>query len=271
MGPAVKPVFVSISKRSRGLSPLAALVGLCLLLTGCGPLHSISDRSDEIRHISGMREGTTTKEEALERLGEPNAVNAARNAISYHGSTATGLDCTTRQILRRRCTTVSQRPWSVTLFFDEADVLSRIAKSEDPVPRYAQARRDLRELARQGDAEAQYQLGRYYLKDEGAAAGFWLCQAAHRGHPLAQSTLGYLHREDRSHDLDAKLGFQRDNVTAFLWYSLASENGFGPAAGYREEVAEAMPPGGVDRAEDLAASWRPAPSTCAVTATKDWS
>ncbi len=78
---------------------------------------------------------------------------------------------------------------------------------------------DIRKAAEQGDASAQYYLGRAYARGEGVAKDQvegvkWLRKAAGQGHRWAQDDLGdaYLTGE----------GVAKDLVEAYAWYNLGA-------------------------------------------------
>lgn len=83
---------------------------------------------------------------------------------------------------------------------------------------------DVRQLApffqsaKQGDAEAQYKVGRWWFANmrttrDAEQARYWLEQAAEQGHAKAQTTLGLLHEM-----LD-------EEKKAIYWYRKAAEQG----------------------------------------------
>ena len=87
---------------------------------------------------------------------------------------------------------------------------------------YATALRELRPLAEQGNAQAQYALGIMYNKGEGvpqndAEAVKWWRKAAEQGHAIAQYTLGILY--------DMGLGVPQDYAKSLQWYRKAAEQG----------------------------------------------
>ncbi len=88
--------------------------------------------------------------------------------------------------------------------------------------------KDLMAMADQGDAEAQYRLGRTYLLGDGPGqdlkeAAKWTRRAADQRHTEAQYQLGWMHAQgdgvDQDYDLAAK------------WYRRAAERGH-PQAQY---------------------------------------
>ena len=81
---------------------------------------------------------------------------------------------------------------------------------------------DLRVRAEQGDAEAQYRLGRMYLDGEGVAQDHvqsvaWFRKAAAQGHAKAQNNLGLA--------FEKGLGVPKDEAQAVEWYRKAAEQG----------------------------------------------
>lgn len=85
---------------------------------------------------------------------------------------------------------------------------------------------DLREAARRGDAQSQYDLavaldcGRGVKRDR-AEALEWLRQAAGQGHVAAQGALGWKYMTGE--------GVGRDDAAAFQWLRRAAERGNTPA------------------------------------------
>jgi TPR repeat protein len=136
---------------------------------------------------------------------------------------------------------------------------------------FSYASKEITELARSGDAEAQYMLG--YLYGTGKAfpidreeAGKWYLKAAEQRHAVAQYALGdYYKKRDEREALkwfrrsaengyaDAQFflgdayrwgvhGVSPDKVEAMTWYSVATANGHAGAAYARDELAKKMTP-----------------------------
>ena len=88
---------------------------------------------------------------------------------------------------------------------------------------YSAALRLFRPLADQGNAEAQYTLGRMYYngdgvtQDDGEAAKWWR-KAADQGNARAQFGLGLMY--------DLGLGMPQDYVVAMTWYRKAADQGY---------------------------------------------
>ncbi len=87
---------------------------------------------------------------------------------------------------------------------------------------YATALREWRPLAKQGDADAQYNLGIMYERGQGvpqddAEAVKWYCKAAEQGYASAQFNLGNMYGEGQ--------GVPQDYAEAVKWYRRAAEQG----------------------------------------------
>jgi hypothetical protein len=118
-----------------------------------------------------------------------------------------------------------------------------------------------------GELEAQFQIGTYYLLLQEPAAEPWICLAANRGHPKAQLQYGHWFNEDRAReDLFPFIGVAPDNASAYLWYSLAADNGEPRAAHFRDSLIHAgIAADSLERGRTRRAQWTPQP--CATTAT----
>jgi TPR repeat protein len=84
----------------------------------------------------------------------------------------------------------------------------------------------LKSAAKNGDPEAQFQLGDYYYEGLGLApdyqsAAAWFRRAAQQGHPVAQLALGKMLEEGR--------GMLPDEVEGARWIQKAAEQGYAPA------------------------------------------
>lgn len=97
--------------------------------------------------------------------------------------------------------------------------------------RYSAALTDLRPLAENGDADAQYYLGTMYQHGHGVprnprSAAHWYEGAARQGHPLAQFALGFLLHQGAGEDHNA---IYPDPVKAAYWLLRAAEQRVIPA------------------------------------------
>lgn len=87
----------------------------------------------------------------------------------------------------------------------------------------------LKPLAEQGSVDAQFELGKLYVRKDGyfdssnkAGAAFWFRKAADQGHAEAQYDLGFLYE-------NGAIEPEHDLVQAFIWYLKAAEQGFADA------------------------------------------
>ena len=146
---------------------------------------------------------------------------------------------------------------------------------------YEAALRELRAAAQNGDAGADYYLGRMYLMAEGVAADYkqavrYFRKAAAKGNANAQFYLGVLYylgegvSRDYSEavkwyaaaaaqgDPDAQYylgvmyasgeGVRRDHVTALMWLDLAAAGGNETAQAFRKLIARTMTPDEISEA-----------------------
>lgn len=91
---------------------------------------------------------------------------------------------------------------------------------------YATALREWKPLAKQGDADAQYNLGLVYSRGNGvprddAEAAKWYRKAAEQGFAAAQFNLGVMYSNGK--------GVPRDGAEAAKWYRKAAEQGYASA------------------------------------------
>ena len=124
---------------------------------------------------------------------------------------------------------------------------------------YGTAIRQLRPLAKQGNANAQFNLGIMYSEGKGfpqdyAEAVKWYRKAAEQGLANAQYNLGFMYYNGR--------GVPQDYVQAHMWTNLAASRfPFGKkrdnAVKYRDIYAKMMTPAQISEAEKLAREWRP--------------
>lgn len=121
--------------------------------------------------------------------------------------------------------------------------------------RYAEALRDLRPLAEQGEADAQYYLATMYQHGHGVgrdprAAAHWYERAARQGHPLAQFALGFLLHQGAGDDERA---VYPDPVKSAYWLLRAAEQRVIPA---QQLIGQIYRTGsGLPRDRDKALHW----------------
>ena len=100
---------------------------------------------------------------------------------------------------------------------------------------YSTAVRLFQDLAEQGNANAQYNLGNLYRTGQGvpqdyAEAARWYRLSAKQGDAEAQNNLGYMYGKGE--------GVLQDNTTAHMWYNIASANGNAMGGESREIAAK---------------------------------
>lgn len=153
---------------------------------------------------------------------------------------------------------------------------------------YAVAAEELRALAVDGNAVAQYYLGVMHhaglgVEQDGKAAARWYGKAAERGHPQAQYSLANLYMYgggvDRDYDQAREwyrkaarqghseaqyslgelywsgMGAQQSDVLAYAWFAVAAASGDEDAAAMRERAASRMGPADLEAAQQRAAQW----------------
>ncbi len=124
---------------------------------------------------------------------------------------------------------------------------------------YATAIREWRPLAKQGVADAQYNLGVMYgeglgvPQDYAKAVGWWR-KAADQGHATAQYNLGVAYHNGE--------GVPQNYAQAHMWHNLAASR-FPPGEDRdkvvknRDHVAKKMTPAQISEAQKLAREWKP--------------
>lgn len=155
---------------------------------------------------------------------------------------------------------------------------------------YATALKELLPLAEQGNAVAQYQLGKMYRAGQGVAKDrdkgmFWFRKSAEQGYMLAQNNLGlsYYIGEDvpKSYEKaffwfrkSAEQGFRpaqfmlgwmyaagqsvpKDYVQAYMWLDLSASSGRKIAVEKRYRLSQLMTPAQIAEARRLSREWRP--------------
>ena len=117
---------------------------------------------------------------------------------------------------------------------------------------FATALTEWKPLAEQGDADAQYNLGRMYDNGYGTpqdykAALKWYTAAAEQGVAQAQYLLGLMYNTGQ--------GVQQDDIQAYMWWNLAATNRNNSAARNRDIIAKKMTASQIQEAQKLAREW----------------
>ena len=119
---------------------------------------------------------------------------------------------------------------------------------------YKTAYKVFSELAEQGDARAQYNLGFMHLEGLGVSkdskeAFKWFRLAAYQGYADAQFHMGMMYFEGEV--------APEDNVLAHMWFALSAARGVESAVHHRKECEEKMSPSQIEQAQTMAMNWRP--------------
>ena len=155
---------------------------------------------------------------------------------------------------------------------------------------YTTALRELRPLAEQGDAAAQFYMAKMYangygVPEDDAEAVKWCRKAAEQGHTNAQGNLGIMYytgtgvakdaveavewfrkAAEQGHtnaqgNLGAMYakgdGVAKDDVTAYFWFSLAVAQGNENASRNRDAIAKQMTATQIAEAQDRVRKWKP--------------
>ena len=114
---------------------------------------------------------------------------------------------------------------------------------------FATALGEWRPLAEQGNAYAQFNLGRMYRQGLGVPQDYkialkWFTLAAEQGIADAQTNLGVMYGTGQ--------GVIQDNVYAHMWGNIAAEQGLEEAVKLRDLAAGQMTPADISTAQNLA-------------------
>ena len=120
---------------------------------------------------------------------------------------------------------------------------------------FAEAKAALEPLARSGNADAEELIGVMYalglgVERDDRRAFEWYLRASMKGHPGAQSGIGWFYEVGRG--LPAP-----DLVRAYMWYALSTIGGDPDAAISVEDVARKMTREQIDEAIELVKDYRP--------------
>ena len=155
---------------------------------------------------------------------------------------------------------------------------------------YATALPIFRQLADQGNAFAQYNLGLMYTRGEGVPQDYkeavkWYRKAADQGQAKAQVSLGFMYLDGNGVTQDyavaarwfrkaadqgnalaqARLGLMywfgrgvaQDYVQAHMWFNLAAARGLKLGRKNRDSLAKQMTPAQIAEAQKIAQGWKP--------------
>ena len=114
---------------------------------------------------------------------------------------------------------------------------------------FATALREWTPLAKQGNADAQFNLGAMYHEGQGVIQDYktavkWYTLAAEQGDFRAQFNLGLMYAKGE--------GVIKDKVYAHMWWNIAASNGHEDGGKLRDSVAKSMTPADISAAQTLA-------------------
>jgi TPR repeat protein len=114
---------------------------------------------------------------------------------------------------------------------------------------FVTALEELRPLAEQGVAGAQYNLGNMYYNGQGVLQDYseavrWYRLAAEQGNARAQFFLGLMYFTGD--------GALKSNVLAHMWYNIASANGNSESGEWRDKTADLMTATDISLAQQMA-------------------
>ncbi len=149
------------------------------------------------------------------------------------------------------------KPFALALTLLAAPALAEIEHARDLMEagRFEEAYKELWPAARSGNADAEELIGVMYALGLGVArdderAFDWYLRSAMKGHPGAQSGVGWYYEIGRGMPAP-------DLVRAYLWYALSAIGGDPDAAISIEEVVKKMTPEQITRAQELIDDYRP--------------
>lgn len=120
----------------------------------------------------------------------------------------------------------------------------------------AAALRELKPLAEQGSADAQFNLGSLYFQGRGVPQDYreaskWMRKAAEQNHVFAQTTLGSIYAEG------VQGAIEKDHPQALMWFVFAAAQGDREAMALRDAMTGRMTPTQIAEAQRLAREFRP--------------
>ncbi len=121
---------------------------------------------------------------------------------------------------------------------------------------FVAALRELKPLAEQGNAAAQFNLGSLYYQGLGVSQDYkeaakWMRKAAEQGHLFAQTTLGTIYAEGLQGVIE------KDYPQALMWFIFAAAQGDLDAIELRDSLAGKMTPMQIVEAQRLAREFKP--------------
>jgi len=110
----------------------------------------------------------------------------------------------------------------------------------------AKDQEEIERLAKEGNVEAQFQLGTNLFNTSHAESWKWFCSAAMSGHEGARAATGLFYEYGLN-------PVEANSVTALMWYRLAGKVGEKQAKKLESEIKADQ----IIKADQLAQQWRP--------------
>jgi hypothetical protein len=227
---------------------LSFLVSNVMWLTSCyiPPVWNINA---PINSVDSIKPGVTTKEDILKKLGKPHWQDRSGRSFEYLGVKSNGIFFIA--VVIPGCTSPSEhcvvgagdeldrRPWSIDIEFDKNDVVSSVSIGT----------REFSTLAKVGPPAPDS------ATDENPRAGAYkeagiYCPNADLGHSDAQLRIAAIY------DYGA-YGKKIDPVRAWVWYSLASQNGDEVATRQVSRLTDELTSEQIEEAKRRLAAWKP--------------
>jgi hypothetical protein len=241
---------------------LMLIVGTLLMAYGCVYVPPVWDEYDATKHVGEIEEGVTTRQQVIDRLGEPDERSSDDTVFSYEGTTSDGWMFVGGWSYYGMGYLNSER-WRLTIHFDENSLVEEIATGTYGAVTTRDRFLELQPKAEGGDAEAQFQFAKLH-PPASVEKWNWTCRAANQGHAKAQYSIAEFYEF-------ARKPVERSLIQAYMWYSAAAENGyttktyFGhdqPSITKIESVLQQLSPEQIADAEQLVAERESDPASC---------
>jgi len=198
-------------------------------------------------------------EDSQFRLGQMVPQDADKALKWYRKAANNGSDEAREELATRTTVTPSKKldpPPDPAVVPDEPAAESEVppVPDEPAADETPEDLRELRDLAKQGDVEAQYRLARIYMRGDGVPrnldeAGLWLREAAENGHEMAGYRVAFMYL--RAIGVSKK----KDYVQAYRWFDISARRGIGDAADWRDKIVGKMSAAELAEAETLVREW----------------
>jgi hypothetical protein len=227
-----KPVFIWVL-----LVPMLCTI---VLLNSCIP--PVWDSFDVIYRVDSIKPGVTTKDEVIQKFGKPDAQELCDGSVQY---TYTGTKSMGFLLIYPAGSMIKEKRWKVFICFDENNVVSSVSKVErGSMPLggiHSSQHSHLLNFLDRENRDPEWLLGKEIST---------YCPNADLGHADAQLHIG---------DILYQGAYSRnaDIVRAWVWYSLASQNGDEVAEAAVKRITAELTPEQIVEAKRQLAAWKP--------------